>query len=336
MQGTARGPKLHGSGLAAVAACISLACGLDDSGAGPGAGGSAGETDAGVDSSGGSAGSTGDGPSPTLLDEFAELPAVAAGIAFGKNPAGAAVLFVSLPSQDRIVTVNADGTIGPLASVPEPRGLALAGDGSLLAAGKSSDSSEAVVWLVKSDGTATVHATGAPAQFADLDSVAIAPDDRPSLSDPTSGNVYRVDADGSNPSIVTSLIAQPTALAFAAGGTTLYVTSSGTGALWGVPRSASVGNYGPPEELAGAVPDASALIVMAAGDLVLVSETQGVLRLEPDGSERTTVLEGSSLENPAGAAFGVGEFGNTELYLADGSRIARLSFDDPAVDLPVR
>ncbi len=322
-----------------AALILAAGCGSSDSpggaagaagAAGGGAGGAAGGSGGG---SGGAAGS--DGGKTGGLEKFATLSSAAGGLAFAKDSNGKTALFVSLTSDNKIVRVDATGAVGDVASIPAPMGLALAADGSLLVCGQGAANDQAMIYkLTPADGQSAPFVYDATAYAGKtFVAVAVAPDDRLVFSDAGSA-IYRADKDGTNVSYVTAVIAKPQALAFSADGKTLYASSFANDELWTVVRNASIGNFVSPQMVASGLTAVSGAVVLESGDLVLVGG--GVLRTGPDGSSPTTLVSPADLTNPEGAAFGVGSFGDTTLYVGNGSEIDTLALTDKAVALPVR
>lgn len=327
--------------LLGVAVLVVAGCGSSDSsgGATDGGAGSGGAAGAGAGGAAGGSGSGGtagsDAGTGAKLDKFATLSSASGGIAFGKDVNGKTVLFVSLTAANAVAKVDPTGAVGTVASVPSPTGLALAADGTLLVCGIGPAGDQAMVYkLDPANGTSTPFAYDA-ATFAGKHfvSVAIAPDDRVVFSDDGSA-IYRTDKDGTNISLVTAVIGQAEALAFSADGTTLFASSFFSDELWTVSRSTTIGNFFTPTRIATSIPGVTSGVVMANGDLVLVGK--GVLRVHADGSNATSLVKPAELTDPAGAAFGQGAFGDTTLYIGNGSEIARLAFTDKAIALPVR
>lgn len=302
-----------------------------------GAAGAAGTTGgSGGTSGGGGGGAAGaDSGTTSALHKFATLSSAAGGLAFGKDAKGNAALFVSLPGEDKVVRVDASGAVGDVASVPDPMGIALAADGSLLVCGQGPAKDQAMVYkLVPSSGNSTPFVYDATAYAGKhFVSVAVAPDDRIVFSDDGSA-IYRADADGTNVSLVTAVIADAQALAFSADGATLYATSFSSNQLWTIIRNKSIGNFLSPQAVASGVPSMSSAVVLQSGDLVLVGG--GVLRTGPDGSSPKTLAPPADLTGPEGAAMGVASFGDTTLYVGNGSEVDTLALTDKAVALPVR
>jgi hypothetical protein len=315
------------AGLLFLAACGSSSAKKNDASATGGNGGSAGS---------GAGGGNGGGGSPSPANKLADIGAAPGGLAFANDDSGKMALFVSLPSKNQLAVIDSSGTVGPSANVPSPAGIALGTNGDLLVCGTSSGNSDAgasgTLWDVKPDGTKTPFATNAA--FGALTSVAVAPDDHVVISD-SDNKVYSLAPDGTSPAIITASLTKPTGLAFSADGSELYMVSNDAGTLWQLDRSAAVGNYAPsPTELASGLVNPTAVVVMQNTDLVVVTQG-GLLRFSADGKTKTVVADKSAFSTPIGGAFGVGAFGDTNLYLGDAQSIVKLAFTDHAITLPV-
>lgn len=322
---------------AMIAAAWSFGCGSDDSGGGSGgsagsagmAGGGSGGT-SGSSGSGGSGGMAGSGAATSPAEDFADVGAPQTGMAFAGD-----ALFVSIAANDEIQRIDSSGNAASFATVPAPRGLAAAADGSLLACGMDSNG-EGAIWSISTSGMASVF-TDAQGTLKVPNAIAVAPDDRVVFSDSGSGTIYRVDSDGSNLSIVTASIPSPSALAFSSDGTELYVASAGTGTLYSVPRSAAIGNFGPEKQLGSIAEEVGAIALTSDDELVLAARSAGVLHLDSSYAQ-TVLVSGSDLGEPGPAAFGVGAFSDSNFYLGDvtGTKVQRVPLEEMGVALPIR
>ncbi|MCA9639659.1 MAG: SMP-30/gluconolactonase/LRE family protein [Myxococcales bacterium] len=318
------------------------ACSSDDSAGGSGGSGNAGSGGSGA--SGGSAGTAGTGgqaaSQPGDVEDFAVLDNGSEGIAFGQTPSGATILYVSMNTADRIVTVSETGQVSEFVSVKAPLGMAVTKDGDLLVCGKddSSGTVEGVIWKVTPQGDASVFIRGDLEPFETTNFIAVAPDDKIVFSDSKSERVYLTDAAGENLAILSSEIKYPNGMAFSADGRQLFVASWNQESLWSIPRDPKIGNYGPGAEYLSGVKSVDGVLVMQAGDLMLITSGDGVVRADPNGSE--IIADGSHFNIAANGAFGVGGYGSQWLYVTNlfGKKVSRVLFadGDTGLELPVR
>ncbi|MGE0327356.1 MAG: SMP-30/gluconolactonase/LRE family protein [Polyangiaceae bacterium] len=316
------------------------ACSSDDSSSGSGGSGNAGSGGSGA--SGGASGGSGGqaAPQPGDVEVFAELDSTSEGIAFGQTPSGDAILYVSMNSTDRIVTVSDTGQVSEFVSVKSPLGMALTKDGDLLVCGKddSTGTEEGVIWKVTPQGDTSVFIRGDLEAFETTNFIAVAPDDKIVFSDSSSERVYVTDAAGQNLAILSSEIKYPNGMAFSADGRQLFVASWNQESVWSIPRDPNIGNYGPGAEFLNGVKSVDGVLVMQAGDLMLITSGDGVVRADATTSQ--IVADGSNFSVAANGAFGVGAYGSEWLYVTNliGKKISRVLFadGDTGLELPVR
>lgn len=332
--------------VAALSGALMVSCSSDDaadgSGGSAGSGGSSGS--GAVGGSGGSAGSAGSGgqstPLPGDVETFAEFDSGSEGLAFGLTPGGDPILYVGLNSTDRIVTVTDQGQVSEFASVKSPLGMALTKDGDLLVCGQddSTGTAEGVIWKVTPSGDTSVFIRGDLEPFETTNFVAIAPDDKIVFSDSKAERVYLTDSAGQNLAILSSDIRYPNGMAFSADGTQLFVASWNAESVWSIPRDPKIGNYGPGSEFLTGVKSVDGVITMEAGDLVLITSGDGVVRADTSGSR--VLAPGAEFNVAANGAFGVGSYGSEWLYVTNlfGKKVSRVLFadGDTGLDLPVR
>src|SRR5690606_5604879 len=103
--------------------------------------------------------------------------------------------------------------------------------------------------------------------------------------------------------------------AFNAEGTQLFVASWNAEAVWSIPRDPKIGNYGPAVEFLSGVKSVDGVLVMGAGDLVLITSGDGVVRA--DASSSQVIADGTRFSVPANGAFGVGPYGSEWLYVTN-------------------
>ncbi len=325
--------------LAVVAGALAIGCSSDDSAGGTGgsgnsANGGSGGASGGASDSGGSGGQS--TPQAGDVEVFAELDSSSEGLAFGKNAQGDTILYVGMNSTDRIVTITDSGQVSEFASVKAPLGMALTQDGDLLVCGQddSTGTTEGVIWKVTPQGDTSVFIRGDLEPFETTNFIAVAPDDKIVFSDSASERVYVTDSAGQNLAILASEIKYPNGMAFSADGTQLFVASWNNESVWTIPRDPKVGNYGPASEFLGGVKSVDGVLVMEAGDLVLITSGDGVVRADANGSEVFAAAANFSV------AAGVGSYGAEWLYVTNlfGKKLSRVRFaaGDSGLTLPVR
>lgn len=317
-----------------------VACGDDDAappadsgtGADATAPPDAGPTDAGGDPDAGGGVGT--------VEPVATLAGNSEGIALGHTAGGEPVLYVGLLAQSEIVAVAPDGTATHVADVPRPLGIAVRADGDLVVCGKSdeTDTAAGAVWRVSpTDGTATPLVESPAEPLSNPNFVAIAPDGSLLFSDNAANRVYRADADGGGLSLVTDAFTYPNGIAFAPDGATAYVSSWDTAVVYRLSFDAASGMYGAPEEALTDVTNVDGIVVAADGALVLVSNPEGILLVEPGSTEVTEIAPPRGFGLPANGAFGEGAYGDDWLYVSNllGARVARVRIGRPGLALPV-
>lgn len=323
-----------GWGIALLLAAALVACGDDDAPADAGTPPMDGEppADGATMPDGGLAVGT--------VEDFAELAGNSEGLAFGRNADGETVLFVGLLAQSTIVAVSPDGASVEVARVPRPLGIAVRADGDLVVCGKADETAGApgVLWRVSvADGTTEVIVDTAPAPLETTNYVAIAPDGSLLFSDSAANVVYRADADGGPATLVTDAFTYPNGIAFAPDGRSVYVSSWDTGVIHRLSFDPSTGAYGAPEVALENVINTDGIHVAADGTLVLVSNPEGILVVEADGTP-TQIAEPRPFGLPANGAFGSGAYGDGWLYVTNllGRAMARVYVGRDGLPLPVQ
>lgn len=257
------------------------------------------------------------------VEPFAEITATE-GIAFAPD---FKVLYVG--SEGAIHRVQPDGTVAKWVEVPGVLGIAVRADGSLIVCGK--EGTAGVLYRVALDGTKAVIATG----FQQPNFVAIAPDGSLVFSDSAANKVYRANADGSSATLITDAIVYPNGLAFSRDQQTLFVSSWKNKQVLSLARRAD-GTYDPPVVAVADVVNVDGLAVGASGDLYLVANGLGILRVT--AGKATTIAPGSQLKLPANGAFGSGPFGEGWLYVSNliGTSVSRVHVGEGGAPLPSR
>jgi gluconolactonase len=289
--------------------------------------------DAGTD-----AGTVDAGPRPEL---FVELGSSTEGIALGRTPAGAPVLYVGV-RDGRIVRVAPDGVMENFATVDSPVGIAVRATGEILVCGSTGPGTGASSVLFELDPTTgaktTLIATGPGGVALGLcNYVAVAPDDSLVFSDSASNKLYKAAADGTGVALLTDTIEYPNGLAFSPDGATLYVASWSGDAMYSLSFDAATGAYGAPTSVLSGVAGIDGLVTLSDGTVVLVTSAAGVQRWTPGGA--SAVLFGPRLFTlPANGVMGDTAFGVNNLYLTSLTRtsIQRLALDTTGIALPVR
>ena len=256
---------------------------------------------------------------PVLAEEVAELGSSSEGIAIGRTPDGAPVLYVGT-LDDRIVRVAPDGVVGDFVAIRDPLGIAVRDDGTLVVCGKETASGAPVIFSVTADGAISTLIAAAPGgePFALTNFVAIAPDGSLVFSDSAGDRVYRADADGTNVALVTDAITYPNGLAFSPAGDTLYVASWDTEVLHALPFDTRSGTYGTPAPAITGIANVDGIVTTATGALVLVTSSRGILLVDPEApeDEPTLLAPLRAITLPANAVLGDSAFGEGELYVA--------------------
>ena len=290
-------------------------------------------TDAGLDAATADA-----GPRPEV---FVEIGSSTEGIAIGRTPAGAPVMYVGA-RDGKVVRVAPDGVMSDVASVDSPVGIAVRATGEILVCGSTGPDATATSVLFELDpttGAKTVLIATGPGgvAFGLCNYVAVAPDDSLVFSDSAANKLYRAAADGTGVTLVTDAIEYPNGLAFSPDGTTLYVASWSGNMLFALSFDRATGAYGAPASVLSGVSSIDGVVTLTDGTLVLVTSASGLHRVMPSGTP--SVLYGPRLFMlPANGAMGDTAFGVDKLYLTSLSRttIQRVTIDALGVQLPVR
>ncbi len=256
------------------------------------------------------------------VEAFAEVQATE-GIAFGNG-----TLYVG--ASGALHKIAADGAAQKWIDLPGALGIAVRANGRLVVCGKD-DSGAGVLWDVAPDGTKAILAAG----FKQPNFVAIAPDDSIVFTDSAADRVYRTNGDGSAKTVIADSIVYPNGLAFSKDGKQLYVASWKGKKVVSLARN-SDGTYDAPVTVIEGPENVDGLAVGASGDLYLIANGLGVLRVRNGRSE--TIAPGSKFKLAANAAFGVGAYGQTWLYVTNliGPSVSRVLLDEPGAPLPVR
>jgi sugar lactone lactonase YvrE len=255
------------------------------------------------------------------LEAFAEVQSTE-GIAFANDK-----LYVS--ASGALHRIAANGAVEQRIDVPGALGIAARPDGQLLVCGKDGDAG--VIWKVATDGTKSVLVGG----MKQPNFVAIAPDDSIVFSDSAADRVYRAGADGSAPTVITDTIVYPNGVAFAKDGMSVYVASWKTKKVFSMARKAD-GTYDAPVVLVDGVENVDGLVVGASGDLYLVANGLGIVRVRAGKTESLTPK--GSFQLAANAAFAPASFGEGWLYVTNliGPAVSRLYVGESGAALPSR
>jgi DNA-binding beta-propeller fold protein YncE len=268
---------------------------------------------------------TGVAPVVGDVEDFAEIGGSTEGIAFsvdGKQ------LYVG--SGGALFVVQPDGTARKWVDVPGALGIAARADGHLLVCGKEGDAG--VIFDVAPDGKRTVLVSGG---FKQTNFVAVAPDNAIVFSDSAGDRVYRANADGTAPTVITDAIVYPNGLAFSRDGKTLYVASWKNKQVLALARRAD-GTYDAPVVFVDGVENVDGLAVGASGDLYLIANGLGVLRA--NAGKTSVVAPGSRFKLVANGAFSVGSFGQGWMYVTNliGFSVQRVYVGEGGFSLPAR
>lgn len=276
-------------------------------------------------------------PAPPQVGDFelvATLPARTEGIAFGKDAAGATVLYVG--AANALFRVRLSGAVEKVADVPSPVGIAVRADGDILVCGKGDVNGKrtAVIWRVTPAGAASilVGGSGAP-EFKLTNFVAVAPDNRLVFSDSDADKLYMAEADGSNVKLVTDKISYTNGLAFSVDGQSLLVASWDSRTVYQLARTKD--GYGAPAPFSTEVAFVDGIATLASGAYAFVT-LDGVFRVAPDKSQRLLAKVPNTV--PANGASGRGEYGETWMYLSNllGGDVYRIYVGETGAPLPAR
>ncbi len=279
-------------------------------------------TDAGTD--GGAASDAGDDggsdAGPRTLEVFADVGSRSEGIAIGRTPGGASVLYVGT-SDDRIVRVAPDGVVGDFVSIHAPVGLTTRADGTLLVCAKQpvAMGEAAAIFAVTPDGTITTLVAAGPGAtpFVLTNYVLEAPDGSIVFTDSGGDSVFRADADGSHVALVAA-VSYANGLAFSPSGDTLYVASWDTTTLHALSFDATTGAYGAPTVAHDGIMNVDGIVTTSTGSLVLVTSAAGILEVDPatPTAMPRTLATNREVTLPANGVFGDSAFGTANVYLS--------------------
>jgi len=274
-------------------------------------------------------------PPPKIgdVESFAEVPSTE-GIAFGNG-----TLYVG--SAGAIHRIAADGSAQKWIDVPGALGIAVRADGQLLVCGKGDgelgkSEQPGVIWKIALDGNKSIFVgPSGSVGFKQPNFVAIAPDDSIVFSDSAADRLYRANADGSSPALITDTIVYPNGLAFSRDGKVLYVASWKTKKVLSLARGTD-GSYGPPAIAVDGAENVDGLAVGASGDLYLIANGLGILRARDEKFE--TVAPGSNFKLAANGAFATGTHGTGWLYVTNliGPFVSRVYVGESGAPLPTR
>ncbi|MDQ3034291.1 MAG: SMP-30/gluconolactonase/LRE family protein [Myxococcota bacterium] len=276
------------------------------------------------------------------LEEFADIGATTEGLAIGRTPGGAPVLYVGT-LDDRIVRIAPDGVVADFVTVNDPLGIAVREDGSLVVAAKraEADGGAAVLLLIAPDGTTSELVSAGPgdAPLGVTNFVAIAPDGSLVFSDSMANRLFRADADGAEVTLITDAITYPNGLAFSPDGATLYVASWDGRSVHALSFDRATSSYGAPAVAQAGVANVDGIVSTIDGALYLVTSARGILRTDPASpAAPATVVPMGTIALPANAVFGDAAFGESTLYVTSlASRVIhRIVTADRGAPLPPR
>lgn len=275
------------------------------------------------------------GPQVGDVERFARLPARTEGIAFGRDGAGAFVLYVG--AANALWRVLPDGRVAKVADVINPVGIAVRDDGDILVCGKGEiapgDVSAAILRVTPAGQKSVLVGPPGGERFQLTNFVAIAPDDRLVFSDSAANKLYLAEPDGTGVKLVTDRIPFPNGLAFTADGKALLVAAWDSETVYQLAREA--GGYGPPTPYSTDVALVDGITTLASGAVLYIT-TIGVIRVERDQSRRLLSKVDGTV--PANGASGRGPYGENWLYLSNlgSGEVHRLYVGEPGVPLPAR